>query len=74
MKYIATAAAAAAIALTSSTAMAACDDGEIVIKLSHVTNTDKHPKDIAASLLEELARAECSGFCCLLPDWLTDSC
>lgn len=65
MKYIATAAAAAAIALTSSTAMAACDDGEIVIKLSHVTNTDKHPKGIAASLLEERVNAEMDGKACM---------
>ena len=28
---------------------AACEDGEIVIKFSHVTNTDKHPKGIAAA-------------------------
>ncbi|MGB0671920.1 MAG: C4-dicarboxylate ABC transporter, partial [Rhodospirillales bacterium] len=31
----------------------ACQDGEIKIKFSHVTNTDKHPKGIAASLLEK---------------------
>ena len=31
-------------------ATAACDSGEIVIKFSHVTNTDKHPKGIAATL------------------------
>ena len=30
-----------------------CNDGEMVIKFSHVTNTDKHPKGIAASLLQE---------------------
>ncbi|PNG62259.1 hypothetical protein SC81_22680, partial [Vibrio vulnificus] len=34
-------------------ATANCDPGEIVIKFSHVTNTDKHPKGIAASLLEK---------------------
>ena len=42
-----------ALALTSFNAAANCDPGEIVIKFSHVTNTDKHPKGIAASLLEE---------------------
>ena len=39
------------VALTSGSAFAACDSGEVVIKFAHVTNTDKHPKGIAASLL-----------------------
>jgi C4-dicarboxylate-binding protein DctP len=42
MKFLATAATALALAVTANTAAAACDDGEIVIKFSHVTNTDKH--------------------------------
>jgi len=33
-----------ALELTSFNAAANCDPGEIVIKFSHVTNTDKHPK------------------------------
>ena len=41
-------AAAVALSLSSGAAFAACDDGEIVIKFSHVTNTDRHPKAIAA--------------------------
>ena len=41
------------VALTSGSAVAACDTGEVVIKFAHVTNTDKHPKGIAASLLAD---------------------
>ena len=37
-----------ALLMGSTNAMAQCDDGEVVIKFSHVTNTDKHPKGIAA--------------------------
>lgn len=39
-----------ALAITSFNAAANCDPGETVIKFSHVINTDKHPKGIAASL------------------------
>jgi len=45
--------------------MAACDDGEMVIKLSHVTNTDKHPKGIAASLLQQRVNDEMNGKACM---------
>ena len=68
MKYIATAAIAAAIAMTGMSASAAsdgCDDGEIVIKFSHVTNTDKHPKGIAATLLAERVNTEMDGAACM---------
>lgn len=46
-------------------AQASCDDGEMVIKFSHVTNTDKHPKGIAASLLEQRVNDEMQGKACL---------
>ncbi len=48
-------AAAGALTLGAGQAQAAghCSDGEIHIKFSHVTNTDKHPKGIAATLLEK---------------------
>ncbi len=58
-------AAAAALALTAGAATAACDDGEIVIKFSHVTNTDKHPKGIAAALLAERVNTEMDGKACM---------
>ena len=56
---------AAVLALSASAALAACDDGEIVVKFSHVTNTDKHPKGIAASLLETRINDEMNGKMCL---------
>ncbi len=46
-------------------AFAACDDGETVIKFSHVTNTDKHPKGIAASLFMERVNEEMNGKACV---------
>ncbi|MBM7070260.1 DctP family TRAP transporter solute-binding subunit [Actibacterium sp. 188UL27-1] len=57
--------AAAVLAMSASTAFAACDAGEIVIKFSHVTNTDKHPKGIAASLLQERVNDEMNGTACM---------
>ena len=59
------AAAVAAVALTPSVAQAACDAGKVVIKFSHVTNTDKHPKGIAASLLEQRVNDEMNGKACM---------
>ena len=55
----------AGLAFAASPAMAACEDGEIVIKFSHVTNTDKHPKGIAASLLEKRINEEMNGKACM---------
>lgn len=67
MKKILTAAvlAGAMMATQSAYASDACDDGEIVIKFAHVTNTDKHPKGIAASLLEKRVNAEMNGKACM---------
>lgn len=58
-------AAGAALALTSAPAYAKCDPGETVIKFSHVTNTDKHPKGIAATLLAKRVNAEMNGKACM---------
>ena len=55
----------AALAVSAAPAIATCDPGEIVIKFSHVTNTDKHPKGIAASLLEKRVNAEMNGKACM---------
>ena len=63
MKFVT--AAVVAITLSAGAVSAACDDGEIVIKLSHVTNTDKHPKGIAASLLESRVNEEMNGKACM---------
>ncbi|MEM9432522.1 MAG: DctP family TRAP transporter solute-binding subunit [Pseudomonadota bacterium] len=65
MKTLLKAACVAAVAFVPSIAAAACDSGEMVIKFSHVTNTDKHPKGIAASLLQERVDAEMNGTACM---------
>lgn len=54
-----------ALAATSFNAVANCDPGELVIKFSHVTNADKHPKGIAASLLESRVNDEMNGKACM---------
>jgi C4-dicarboxylate-binding protein DctP len=65
MKIITAAIAVATMALGANSAMASCDAGEMVIKFSHVTNTDKHPKGIAASLFMERVNAEMNGVACV---------
>ena len=65
MKLLTTAATALALSVTASAGFAACDDGEIVVKFAHVTNTDKHPKGIAASLLEKRVNDEMNGTMCM---------
>ncbi|MCV6598390.1 MAG: DctP family TRAP transporter solute-binding subunit [Mangrovicoccus sp.] len=66
MKFL-TLLSASALALTmgAGAALAECDAGETVIKFSHVTNTDKHPKGIAASLLQERVNEEMNGKACM---------
>ncbi len=70
MKFTTTAATAIALVMGVSAANAAshaeaCQDGEIVVKFAHVTNTDRHPKGIAASLLEERINTEMDGTMCM---------
>lgn len=62
---LATAAVMAVASTGAVQASDACQDGEIVIKFSHVTNTDKHPKGIAASLLEQRVNDEMNGKACM---------
>ncbi|MEP4378550.1 MAG: DctP family TRAP transporter solute-binding subunit [Alphaproteobacteria bacterium] len=57
--------AALAVSLASAPAQANCDAGEIQIKFAHVTNTDKHPKGIAATLLEKRVNEEMNGKACM---------
>ncbi len=60
-----------AMALTGLGASAAfadpakCDDGETLVKFSHVTNSDKHPKGIAAQLFADRVNAEMDGKMCV---------
>jgi len=65
MKFLTTVAAAATLSVAATGAFAACDSGEIVVKFSHVTNTDKHPKGIAATLLAERVNTEMNGTMCM---------
>ncbi|QQA41196.1 DctP family TRAP transporter solute-binding subunit [Pelagovum pacificum] len=65
MKFLTTAATALALSVTAGAALAACDDGEIVVKFSHVTNADNHPKGIAANLLMERVNEEMDGTMCM---------
>ncbi|MEO0762157.1 MAG: TRAP transporter substrate-binding protein DctP, partial [Pseudomonadota bacterium] len=60
-----TATAVAALLAMAPAAYAACDDGEIVMKFSHVANADKHPKGIAANLLAERVNTEMNGTACM---------
>jgi len=66
MKLKASFLAVAALSLSATgLAYASCDEGEMVIKFSHVTNTDKHPKGIAATLLEQRVNDEMNGVACM---------
>lgn len=65
MKFLTVAATALLLATTSTAAFASCEEGEIVIKFAHVTNTDKHPKGIAASLFAERVNTEMNGKVCV---------
>ncbi len=62
-----TAMTAIALAMSAGTALATpgCDAGEIVMKFAHVTNSDKHPKGIAASLFAERVNTEMDGKACM---------
>ena len=65
MKFLTTTLVAMTLSVSAGAVAAACDDGEVVIKLSHVTNTDRHPKGIAASLLERRVNDEMNGKACM---------
>jgi C4-dicarboxylate-binding protein DctP len=69
MKFLMNAVSIAALTVSAGSAFAdgheGCDDGEIVVKFSHVTNTDRHPKGIAATLLQERVNAEMNGVMCM---------
>ena len=64
-KTLAATAMGVAMIVSTSQAFASCEPGEIKIKFSHVTNTDKHPKGIAATLLEKRVNEEMNGKACM---------
>lgn len=68
MRRFTSLAVAAAFAVSAGAAFAegACNSGETVIKFSHVTNTDKHPKGIAAAMLEKRVNDEMNGKLCMI--------
>lgn len=65
MKLLTNAATIVALSMAATSAFAGCDAGEMVIKFSHVTNADKHPKGIAASLLQARVDEEMNGTACM---------
>ncbi|MCB2055769.1 MAG: DctP family TRAP transporter solute-binding subunit, partial [Geminicoccaceae bacterium] len=62
---LSTAALALGAAAFAQSAQAACDSGETLVKFAHVTNVDKHPKGIAAALLEKRVNEEMDGKLCM---------
>lgn len=67
MKFCTAALTAIAVAASATAALATpgCDDGEVVMKFAHVTNTDKHPKGIAAAMFAERVNTEMDGKACM---------
>ncbi|MCV0368652.1 TRAP transporter substrate-binding protein [Filomicrobium sp.] len=57
--------AALATVMATSPALANCDDGEIVIKFSHVVKATGHPKGDAATLFAERVNKEMNGKACM---------
>ncbi|WP_238369050.1 DctP family TRAP transporter solute-binding subunit [Heliomarina baculiformis] len=65
MKFATAAVAALTLSVSATAGFAQCDDGEVVVKFAHVTNTDRHPKGIAASLFQERVNEEMDGKACV---------
>ena len=65
MKKLIGAVSALAISCTATQALANCDDGEMVIKFSHVVAATGHPKGDAATLLAERVNEEMNGTACM---------
>jgi C4-dicarboxylate-binding protein DctP len=56
---------ALALFLSANSALAECDDGEIVAKLSHVTGGTTHPKVVASNNLAKRVNEEMNGIMCV---------
>ncbi len=65
MKFLLNTALSLTLAFSATSVFAACDAGETIIKFSHVTNTNKHPKGIAATLLAACINEERNGKACM---------
>jgi C4-dicarboxylate-binding protein DctP len=64
-QFLAAAALVGAMALGTQSAMAQCDDGEIVIKFAHVVAATGHPKGDAANLFAQRVNDEMNGVACM---------
>ncbi len=66
MKFLKIAAAAISLlGLSATGALASCEDGEMVIKFSHVVKATGHPKGDAATLLSDRVNKEMDGKACM---------
>ena len=65
MKKLIGAAGALTLAVAAASANAACDSGEVVVKLSHVTGGTTHPKVFAANNFAERVNSELNGRMCM---------
>jgi C4-dicarboxylate-binding protein DctP len=65
MKKILGTLSAVAFAVSASTSFAACDAGEKVVKLSHVTGGNTHPKVVAANNFAERVNKDLNGKLCV---------
>lgn len=65
MKHLLGTLLASTLFISAGSAFANCDEGEVVIKFSHVANADKHPKGIAAKLLAKRVNEEMNGKACM---------
>ncbi len=65
MRLMLSAMLALSVSCLASASFAACDAGEMVIKFSHATNVDRHPKGIAAALFQERVNDEMNGVACM---------
>ena len=65
MKKLIGAAGALTLAVAAASANAACDSGEVVVKLSHVTGGTTHPKVVAANNFAERVNNELNGRMCM---------
>ena len=53
------------VMFAAGSAVASCDSGEVVMRMSTVTNYDRHPTGLAATLLAKRVNEEMDGLACL---------
>ncbi|MFP3366067.1 C4-dicarboxylate ABC transporter, partial [Pseudoalteromonas sp. SIMBA_148] len=65
MRLLIVAVSALSLTMFAGQAQAQCDDGEMVIKFSHVVAEKGHPKGVAATLLANRVNEEMNGTACM---------